>query len=219
MSKHSSSPRGARLKLVFGVLVICVLVGYGLYAWQAKWRVMQARQYERESLTNAGAGDAASVGGPFTLVNQDGKTVTEKDFGGKYLLTTFGFTYCPDVCPTKLQDMSLTLDELGADAQWVQPVFISIDPQRDTPEQMKNYVSLYHNAIVGLTGTPEQIAATAKTFKVYYKRGEDLGDGNYMMDHSTAIYLVGQDGKALEVFTEGATPQAMAEAIKGYLHK
>ncbi len=219
MSKRPSSPLGARLNVVFGVLAVSALAAYGLYAWQAKWRAAQARQYERESLINASNGDASGVGGSFTLVNQDGKTVTEKDFAGKYLLVTFGFTYCPDVCPTKLQDMSLTLDELGAEAQWVQPVFISIDPQRDTPEQMKNYVSLYHNAIVGLTGTPEQIAATAKTFKVYYKRGEDVGNGDYMMDHATTIYLLGQDGKALEVFTEGATPQAMAAAIKSYLHK
>lgn len=219
MRKPVTSSRGARLKVLFGLLAISILAGYGMYAWQAKWHVAQARQYERQSLLNAGAGETEGVGGSFTLVNQDGKTVTEKDFAGKYLLVTFGFTYCPDVCPTKLQDMSLTLDELGADAERVQPVLISIDPQRDSPEQMKNYVSLYHNAIIGLTGTPEQIAATAKTFKVYYKRGEDLGDGNYMMDHSTAIYLLGQDGKALDVFTEGATPQAMAAAIKGYLQQ
>ncbi len=219
MRKRPSSPLGVRLNVVFGLLAVAALAGYGLYAWQAKWRVAQARQYERESLVNSGNGDATTVGGSFTLVNHDGKAVTEKDFAGKYLLVTFGFTYCPDVCPTKLQDMSLTLDELGTDAQWVQPVFISIDPQRDTPEQMKGYVSLYHNAIIGLTGTPEQIASTAKTFKVYYKRGEDVGDGNYMMDHSTAIYLLGQDSKVLDVFAEGTTPEAMAAAIKTYLHK
>ncbi len=219
MRKRPSSPLGVRLNVVFGLLAVAAMAGYGLYAWQAKWRVAQARQYERESLVNAGNGDATTVGGSFTLVNHDGKTVTEKDFAGKYLLVTFGFTYCPDVCPTKLQDMSLTLDELGSDAQWVQPVFISVDPQRDTPEQMKGYVSLYHNSIIGLTGTPEQIAATAKTFKVYYKRGEDVGDGNYMMDHSTAIYLLGQDSKVLDVFAEGTTPEAMATAIKTYLHK
>lgn len=219
MSKHASATRGARLKVFLGIMAVSVLTGYGLYAWQAKWRVMQARQYERESLVNAGNEGEAGSSITFTLVNHDGKSVTEKDFAGKYMLVTFGFTYCPDVCPTKLQDMSLSLDELGVDAQWVQPVFISIDPQRDTPEQMKNYVSLYHNGIVGLTGTSEQIAATAKTFKVYYKRGEEVGDGNYMMDHSTAIYLLGKDGRVLDVFAEGVNPEAIATAIKGFLQK
>ncbi|MBP7253680.1 MAG: SCO family protein [Alphaproteobacteria bacterium] len=205
--------------MLFGILAVVLVVGYGLYVWQGQWHEASARRYENASLSNPDENGGYQVGGHFAVVNQDGKTVTENDFGGKFLLITFGFTYCPDVCPTKLQEMALTLDALGEDAKWVQPVFISIDPLRDTPAQMKNYVALYHNNIQGLTGTPEQIAAVAKTFKVYYKRGEDVGDGNYMMDHSTQIYLTDKDGKALEVFGEGAGSDVMAQTIKGYLHK
>lgn len=219
MHKKSAGNLGGRLNLLFGALAALLAGGYGLYVWQGQWHDASARRYENASLSNPDDNGPSHVGGHFALVNQDGKAMTEKDFGGKFLLMTFGFTYCPDVCPTKLQEMSLTLDALGEDAKWVQPVFISIDPLRDTPAQMKNYVALYHNNIVGLTGTPEQIAAVAKTFKVYYKRGEDVGDGNYMMDHSTQIYLADKDGKALEVFGEGAGADIMAQTIKGYLHK
>lgn len=113
--------------------------------------------------------------------------------------------------------MSLTLDQLGENAKWVQPILISIDPQRDTPKQMKSYVSLYHNNIQGLTGSAAQIAEVAKTFKIYYRRGEDVGDGNYMMDHSTAIYLLDRDGKVLEAFGDEVHAEQMAQAIKKYL--
>lgn len=208
-----------RLNILFGVLAVLVTAGYWLYLGREKLEDSQARRYERESLVNADGEGEAAIGGAFSLVNQDGKTVTEKDFEGKYLLLTFGFTYCPDVCPTKLQDMALTLDLLGEDAKKVQPIFISIDPQRDTPEQLKSYVSLYHNNIQGLTGSVAQIANVAKTFKVYYRRGEDVGDGNYMMDHSTVIYLADGEGKVLEAFADNAGAEAMAQAIKTRLHK
>lgn len=217
--KNERNKAGMRLNLLFSVFAVALVAGYILYLWQGQWREASVRRYENASLANPDENGGGQVGGHFTLVNQDGKTVTEKDFADKFLLITFGFTYCPDVCPTKLQEMSLTLDALGADAKWVQPVFISIDPLRDTPKQLKSYVELYHNHIQGLTGTPEQVAAVAKTFKVYYKRGEDVGDGNYMMDHSTQIYLADKDGKALEVFVEGADAETMAQTIKGYLHK
>lgn len=217
--KSNPSRAGTRLNLLFGALGIALVAGYGLYVWQGRWEEASARRYEEASLANPGGEGGEAVGGAFSLTDQDGKTVTEHDFGGKYLLLTFGFTYCPDVCPTKLQDMALTLDALGGDAQWVQPVFITIDPQRDTPAQLKNYVALYHNNIQGLTGTAAQIADVAKKYKVYYKRGEDVGDGNYMMDHSTQIYLTDRDGKALEIFGDGAGAEVMAQTIRKYLHK
>jgi len=219
--KKPKHPKGimARVNMVLGLLGLVAVVVFGLYTWQGKWRDARVLQFERESLANSDGETGEPIGGSFTLVNQDGKTVTEKDFGGKLLLVTFGFTYCPDVCPTKLQDMALTLDALGTEAQAVQPLFISIDPQRDTPSQMKGYVALYHNNIQGLTGTPEQIAAVARTFKVYYKHGEDVGGGDYMMDHSTQIYLLDQAGKALEVFAEGTDVEAMTRAIRTHLHK
>ena len=210
---------GTRVNILLGALGVFLVVAYLVYGWLGQKNAEQARRYEQQSAANAVIPEGTALGGPFALVNQDGKAVTDKDFRGKMLLLTFGYTYCPDVCPTKLQDISLALDNLGADAQWVQPVFISIDPQRDTPAQMKQYVELYHNNIQGLSGTMEQIAAVAKVYKIYYKRAEDTGDGNYMMDHSTGIYLFDQEGKFLEIFGEGAEPAKIADAIKQHLHK
>lgn len=210
---------GSRVNIALGVLGVALAAAYFFMTWEEKHDAQRARRYEQQSAVNADIPEGAAIGGAFTLVNQDGKAVTEKDFYGKYMLLTFGYTYCPDVCPTKLQDMALALDNMGNDAKFVQPVFISIDPQRDTPTQMKQYVGLYHNNIIGLTGTIEQIAAVTKAFKIYYKRAEDTGDGNYMMDHSTGIYLLDQDGKFLEVFSEGLEPAKIAAAMKARLHK
>jgi protein SCO1 len=218
MKKSSRSQINTRLHWVLGFLGIVLLGGVGFSVWQNYAGQRTARAFERQSLGNADDA-AAQAGGGFALTNQDGKSVTEKTFAGKLLLATFGFTYCPDVCPTKLQDMSLALDMLGADAAWVQPLFISIDPQRDTPAQMKNYVSLYQHGMQGLTGTPAQIAAVAKTFHVYYKRGENVGDGNYMMDHSTAIYLLDDTGKVLGLFGDEVSAEALAAAMKAQIGK
>ncbi|MGB4102162.1 MAG: SCO family protein [Alphaproteobacteria bacterium] len=221
MSRHhrQSGSIGARLNLLLGLLGVLLLVSYLIYNWVGRQDAAQARRYEQQSAANATIPEGAAIGGAFTLTNQDGKVVTEKDFRGKMMLLTFGYTYCPDVCPTKLQDISLALDNLGAEAQWVQPVFISVDPQRDTPTQMKQYVELYHNRIQGLTGTNDQVAAIAKAYKIYYKRAEDTGDGNYMMDHSTGIYLFDQEGKFLEIFGEGTDPTKIADKIKQHFHR
>jgi protein SCO1/2 len=114
----------------------------------------------------------ALVGGPFSLTDHTGRKVTDKDFLGKYMLVFFGYTYCPDLCPTELQVMSAALDKLGAKADDIQPIFITFDPQRDTPEVLKLYISNFHPRLVGLTGTPEEIAA-AKAYRVYYSKLEN----------------------------------------------
>ncbi len=138
----------------------------------------------------------ALVGGPFSLVNQDGVRVTDKDFLGKYMLVFFGYTYCPDVCPTELQVMSAALDQLGPEANRIQPVFVSIDPARDTPDVLKAYVANFGTRLVGLTGTPEDVAAIAKAYRVYYaKAGNGSSSTDYLMDHSSIIYLMGPDGR------------------------
>lgn len=162
----------------------------------------------------APAPKSANIGGPFALVNQDGEAVTEATYRGQYLLVYFGYTFCPDLCPTGLQSMAQTLDRLGKDADKVQPLFITVDPARDTPAKLKDYVAAFHPKTVGLTGTPAQIAAVAKAYKVYYKKAEEVDDGEYMMDHSTGIYLMAPDGRYLEGFRENEKPDVIIAALR-----
>lgn len=157
---------------------------------------------------------AARVGGPFTLVNERGETVTEADFRGRYMLIYFGFTFCPDVCPTELQVMTSAIETLGPRGERIQPVFITIDPERDTPEVMARYVSLFHPRLTGLTGSPEQVAAAAKAWHVFYRRAEDpLSSEDYTMDHSSIVFLMGPNGEYLKLFAPGTGPDKMAEDI------
>ena len=157
----------------------------------------------------------ALVGGPFTLTDHTGRKVTDKDFLGKYMLVFFGYTYCPDVCPTELQVMSAALDSLGAKAGTIQPIFISVDPQRDTPEVLKQYVANFHPRLVGLTGTPDEIASVAKAYRVYFSKVENnSGTDTYLMDHSAIIYLMDRQGKFLKHFTYSTDAAALAKAIE-----
>ncbi len=138
--------------------------------------------------------EPAPIGGPFALVDQDGNKVTDKDFAGKPSVIFFGYTSCPDVCPTTLLNLSNWLKAIGPDAEKLNVLFISVDPERDTPAHMKEYLSSFDPRIRGLTGTDDQVAAVAKAYRVYYKRipGED---GGYTMDHSSAIYLMDRAGQ------------------------
>lgn len=157
----------------------------------------------------------ALVGGPFTLTDHTGRKVTDKDFLGNYMLVFFGYTYCPDVCPTELQVMSAALDSLGAKADTIQPIFISVDPQRDTPEVLKQYVANFHPRLVGLTGTPDEIASVAKAYRVYFSKVENnSGTDTYLMDHSAIIYLMDRQGKFLKHFTYSTDAAALAKAIE-----
>lgn len=170
--------------LIFAVLVLLFAAGLAGYAWM-----------NRQAADPQGSG-VALVGGPFTLTDHTGREVTEKTFLGKYLLVFFGFTFCPDICPTELQVITAALDQMGPAGEAIQPVFITIDPARDTPEVLKAYVSNFGPRLLGLTGTPEQIAAAAKAYRVYYAKAANSGaDENYVMDHSTIIYLMGPDGR------------------------
>jgi protein SCO1/2 len=156
----------------------------------------------------------ATVGGPFTLTDHTGKTVTDQTYRGKYMLVYFGFTFCPDVCPTGLQVMSAALDRIGPKAEKVTPIFITVDPERDTQEQMALYVSSFHPSLVGLTGTPEQIQAAAKAYRVYFQKVKDeKSTGEYTMDHTSIIYLMDPQGKFVTHFTHATPAESMAERI------
>lgn len=158
-----------------------------------------------------------NVGGPFTLTNQDGQRVTDKDFAGRFQLIYFGYTFCPDVCPTELNTMSLALQQIGSRVRIV-PIFITIDPARDTPETLKAYLSSFGSDFVGLTGSDDEIAAVAKEYRVYYKKS-DGDDANYGMDHTSLLYLMAPNGKLVALFRTGATPEDIAQGIKAAFAK
>ncbi|NKE47971.1 SCO family protein [Roseomonas frigidaquae] len=158
-----------------------------------------------------------ALGGPFSLVDQTGRAVTEADFAGRTLLVYFGFTYCPDVCPTELGTIAAAIDELGEQGAQVTPVLITIDPERDTPEALADYVSRFHPRMVGLTGTAEQIAAAARAYRVFYAKVERPEMSAYLMDHSSFIYLVGPDGKVRTLFRPESTPEAIAQSVRAHL--
>jgi protein SCO1/2 len=159
------------------------------------------------------------IGGPFHLVNQDGRDVTDADFRGRWMLVYFGYTYCPDVCPTELQTIAAALDKLGANAKAVAPVFITVDPARDTPQVLKNYVKLFDSRLVGLTGTPQQIADVAKRYHVYYARAGDGNSANYTMDHSSFLYLMDPSGHFAALFRPGMSPDDLAAGIAARLRQ
>jgi protein SCO1/2 len=137
----------------------------------------------------------ALVGGPFTLTDHTGKRVTDKDFLGRYMLVFFGFTNCPDICPAGLQVMTAALDKLGPKADAVTPIFITLDGARDTPEKLAAYLKSFSPRIVGLTGSDEELAATAKAYRLYFQKvTDDKTPGNYSYDHAAIFYLMGKDG-------------------------
>jgi cytochrome oxidase Cu insertion factor (SCO1/SenC/PrrC family) len=159
-----------------------------------------------------------AIGGPFSLIDETGRAVTAETYRGRHMLLFFGFTYCPDVCPTELAKVAATLDLLGRDAERLVPLFVSIDPARDTPEALAQYTDLFHPAIIGLTGTEEQIAAAARAFRVYYNKVRTGPEpGAYTMDHSAFVYLMGPDGGFRQFFSPQATPEQMAASIRAHL--
>ena len=153
-----------------------------------------------------------ALGGPFTLVDHTGRTVTERDFAGRALLVYFGFTYCPDVCPTELGTIAAALDAMGTAGERVTPVFISIDPARDTPELLARFTEYMHPRMIGLTGTPEQVAAASRAYRTFY-RVQDPEQEFYLIDHSTLTYLVFPDLGFVEYFRRDVTPEEMAARV------
>lgn len=189
-------------------VVLAAAVGYLVFAY------VQGLGPGRQAET-----DLPAIGGSFTLVDQDGKTVTDRDLRGHLTLVYFGYTYCPDVCPTTLTDIADALDKLGPEGDGVVPLFITIDPARDTPEQLKMYVGHFSKRLIGLTGTEEQVAAAARAYRVYYAKVHEKGAApdDYVMDHTSVIYLMGRDGKFLAHFTHDASPDDIAARIREYL--
>lgn len=155
----------------------------------------------------------SAVGGPFRLVDQDGRAVTEQDLKGRPTLVFFGFTHCPDVCPTTLFEVSEVLEKLGPDAEKVNAVFISVDPERDTPETLKAYLSSFNPRLKALSGDAEAIAKVAKAYRAYYRK-VPLDQGGYTMDHTALVYLMDKNGAFVAPFSLKRTAEAAAEDLR-----
>jgi len=196
--------RGILLALVLGLAL------GGFAAW---------RYFNRGGQMAGMGAEQIQLGGPFTLVDQDGRTVTEKDYAGKLMLVYFGYTFCPDVCPTELANMAAAYDLLKPDEQkQVQLVFITIDPERDTTKVLKDYVTNFGDGMVGLGGSADQIKAAAKAYRVYYAKSKETPDPTaYLMDHSGFVYLMGRNGRYAAHFRPQAEPQSIADKIRGML--
>ncbi|HEY4471097.1 MAG TPA: SCO family protein [Stellaceae bacterium] len=195
-------PRFALVAIVFaGILVVAagVLLAIAL------------RETPRGA---AGTALASAIGGPFHLIDQNGKPVSDADLKGKWQLVFFGYTHCPDACPTALNEISLALDRLGMKRDEVEVVFITVDPERDTPDALKSYVQSFDAPIIALTGTPDAVAQAAKAYRVFYAK-HPRGDGDYDMDHSALIYVMNPEGR----FTATFTPDSSADAIAQRLEK
>lgn len=158
-----------------------------------------------------------TLGGAFSLTRQDGVAVTERDYAGRWLLVYFGFTYCPDICPTELGRMADVIDSLGPAGERLTPMLITIDPARDGVEQLADYVSRFHPRMQGLTGTAEQIAEVARRYRVFYARAQSQTMTEYLMDHSSFIYLVGPDGRVRTLFRPDSSVESMSRAISAQL--
>jgi protein SCO1 len=158
----------------------------------------------------------AAIGGPFRLVDQEGRTVTDQDMKGHPFLVFFGFTHCPDVCPTTLFEVSEIFRALGPDADRVRALFITVDPERDTTQSLKEYLSSFDPHLSALTGDPAAVAAVAKSYRVYFKK-VPLPDGGYTMDHTAIVYLMNKDGHFVAPFSLKRTTEAAAADLRKYL--
>ena len=184
------------MKALLGVWILALAAAAGWIGWDA-WQ-----------------GDRPAIGGAFALTDQDGRTVTSDSLKGKPTLIYFGFTYCPDVCPTSLLLMETALEKLGPDAaKKVNLVFITIDPERDTPKLMKGYVENFGPTFIGLTGTPQQITDAARAYRVYYQKVPGKDGGPYLMDHSSIVYLLDRNGRFVTHFTHEAKAEAIAASV------
>lgn len=164
-------------------------------------------------LGGSGSYAVADVGGPFSLVDQDGERVTEADFAGRPTVIFFGFTHCPDVCPTTLFEMTSWLERLGDDAQALNVAFVTVDPERDTPEVLSRYLSAFDERILGLTGQPEDVAAALEAYRVYARKVE-TDDGGYTMDHTASVYLMDSEGNFFGTIAYGEDDDVALQKLR-----
>jgi protein SCO1/2 len=195
-----------RPRLLYGLLVALLAAGGALLGVLLTMPEPQQAQQESGSST-------AAIGGPFTLVSADGRTVTDQTFRGKWMLIYFGYTFCPDACPTALTNMGVALQKLGPEAARIAPLFITVDPKRDTVKAMAEYLKSFDPRIVGLTGSEAQTGVAAKAYHVYVAPQKSEGD-DYLVDHSAYIYLMSPQGKFVTVIAGNIPGDRMADRLR-----
>lgn len=200
-------------KRIIDLVLLCLALAGVLSVISLQVRLNMLKQRAASGETVAGT----EIGGPFTLTDHTGATRTEQDLAGKYVLMYFGFTFCPAICPTELQKIIRAMEEAGPRADKIQPVFITIDPERDTQAVMAGYVPQFHPRLMGLTGTPEQIGVVLKSYRVYARKVEEPGMTEYTMDHSSYIYFIGPDGALLGAYGISAPPSQITADIQKFI--
>lgn len=201
---------GRSLGLLAGMLAACAVAA-------TLW-ILAGELLEDQTLSGQGLVPVpVSSSGPIDLIDQDGRSISQADFEGGLTLVYFGYTHCPDLCPTALQTAALAIDHLGAQGARVTPLFISVDPDRDPPTALKSYVGLFHPRLVGATGTKAQIDAVARAFKVTYALRTDIDAADYPVDHSTRLYLMDETWRLAAVFAHDASAGDIAAAIRRVL--
>ena len=200
-------------------LPIALAFAGGVIAAAGGWALWPTQTTEPTSneLMDALMWNKGPIGGPFALTDQDGKSRTDKDFRGKLLLVYFGFTFCSDSCPIELQSMAQAIDRLGPAGEAVQPLFITVDPQMDTPAQLKGYVALFHPRLIGLTGDPREIRKVALAYKVYYAKTDPTRREGTQVDHSGVVYVVGRDGRYLGFAPPGTSAERLMTLLRPHL--
>lgn len=196
-AKRGTTQLSAAGYAILGLIAAVLLLGIGSFVWRTA------------------SSDRPPIGGPFTLENGGGQMVTAADFRGRYMLVYFGYTLCPDICPTALNAMATALKTLGPKAQALVPVFITLDPERDTPAVMRRFTAAISPNLIGLTGPPDEIAKVAREYRVYYaKHVTGPGPDDYSLDHSSVIYLMGPDGHFIAPIRADRSPEDMAAEIE-----
>lgn len=217
----------ARVLRVFVIWTLAIVGLAAFYQWQKSGQLDRgvvtispddndetvASVIERPSRKIETASET-KIGGAFEMIDHNGNTVTDQDYADKFKLVFFGFTYCPAICPTELQKVNLILEELGEDAEMITPIFVTVDPERDTVEQMAQYVEQFHPRLVGLTGSQVQVDEIKQTFRVYASKVENEMMEEYMMDHSSFLYLTDKDNKMIALYPSKDTAVDIANDIR-----
>jgi protein SCO1/2 len=189
------------------LLAVASALAAAVIAYGTVWAVSMRSDAPRTAALPA-------LGGPFKLTDQDGRVVSDADFHGKWVLLYFGYTHCPDACPTAMNTIAQALDQLGSRREQIQPLFITLDPERDTPAVLKEFTGAFQAGIVGLTGSPAQIQAVAKEYRIDYEKHPVPGSDDYAIDHSSIIFLIDPSGQPLSLFSHETPPDRMARRIK-----
>ena len=207
--KHVVPRLRSEAKKAFVGVFLCLLIASGL-GFSAATAARAETVRISPVFTKTGP---SRVGGPITLTSHLGKRLSTQELRGKYLLVYFGYTYCPDICPNELMKISAALDKLGDNSANIQPLFITVDPKRDTAEVLKDYVSHFHKSLIGLTGTPEEIDRATKAYRVLYRFAGDISGSDYLIGHSNNIFLMDKKGEYATHFAHGSTVGEIVDGI------